>query len=255
MTEEASTKEPARITVVKSAGRTLAVLEAFQVWKRRATARELTKKLDMPRSSTNALLASLVRLGYLTFEPENNTYYPSLKVGLLGDWLIGSVRQDPALGKILHDLSMRTGETISTAVRTGYDVQFITIVPSTFPVALNIPEGTLAPLFDSAVGVAWLADQQSREVDRIIGAYNSENGEMRIDTGDVHARIDRMRQAGAAVAYEKVLPDTGAIALAYPRQIQGQTIIVGVAGPDERIRRAEKQIIALMRRLLRQTLG
>lgn len=247
----ATAKENTR-RVVKSAGRTLAVLEAFQAWKRPATARELARELGMPRSSTNALLASMVTLGYLWFEAENATYFPTLKVGLLGDWLIGSVRRDQTLGKILQEISTRTGETVSTAVRAGFDMQFITIAPSTFPVALNIAEGTLAPILESAVGMAWMAAQTPNDIDLLIKAHNHQNAGGRTDTATVFKRLESVRAKGAAVAYGKVLPETGAIGLAYPKLLQGQTIVVGVGGPEDRIRRSETQIISLIQRLFRQ---
>lgn len=241
--------------VIKSASRTLAVLEAFQNWKRPAGAREIARALEMPRSSANALLASLVTLGYLWFEPKNATYFPTLKVGLLGDWLIGSIRRDRALGSILQEISATTGETVSIAMRAGFDMQFVTILPSTFPVALNIEEGALAPLFESAVGFAWLAAQDMGEIEDLVAAYNKRAKVTPVATPDLKKRISEVAAKGAAVAYDKVLPDTGAIAIAFPRSVQGQTIVIGAAGPHQRIRRSEKQIIALIRRLVRQTLG
>lgn len=253
--EDAVTDKGNSRHVVKSAERTLAILEAFQTWKRPATAREVARELGMPRSSTNALLASMVTLGYLWFEAENSSYFPTLKVGLLGDWLIGSVRRDQTLAKISQEISVRTGETVSTAVRAGFDMQFITIVPSTFPVALNIPEGTLAPVFESAVGMAWMAAQTPDEIDSLIKAHNRRVIGAKIDAQKVFKRIENVVTNGAAVAYGKVLPDTGAIGLAYPKPIQGQSIVIGVGGPEDRIRRSETQIISLIRRLFRQTVG
>ncbi|NKB43564.1 MAG: helix-turn-helix domain-containing protein [Alphaproteobacteria bacterium] len=241
--------------VVKSAARTLAVLEVFQNWKRPASAREIARTLEMPRSSANALLASLVTLGYLWFEPKNATYFPTLKVGLLGEWLIGSIRRDRALGSILQEVSAATGETVSIAMRAGFDMQFITIFPSTFPIALNIEEGALAPLFESAVGIAWIAGQDIGEIEDLVAAHNKRTGIKPVALADMKKRISDVGTKGAAVAYDKVLPDTGAIGLAYPRPVQGQTVVIGVAGPEDRIRRSEKQIIALIRRLVRQTLG
>ena len=241
--------------VIKSASRTLAVLEAFQGWKRPAGAREIARALEMPRSSTNALLASLVTLGYLWFEPKNATYFPTLKVGLLGDWLIGSIRRDRALGSILQEISTATGETVSIAMRAGFDMQFVTIFPSTFPVALNIEEGDLATLFESAVGIAWVAAQDSDEIEDLVAAHNKQPGTKPVVLTDIKKRVGDVATKGAAVAYDKVLPDTGAIGLAYPRPVQGQTVVIGAGGPHDRIRRSEKQIIALIRRLVRQTLG
>ncbi|MBT4741285.1 MAG: helix-turn-helix domain-containing protein [Rhodospirillaceae bacterium] len=248
-------KPPETAGVIKSASRTLAVLEAFQNWKRPAGAREIARTLEMPRSSANALLASLVTLGYLWFEPKNATYFPTLKVGLLGDWLIGSIRRDRALSSILQEISAATGETVSLVMRTGFDMQLVTIVPSTFPIALNIEEGALAPLFESAVGIAWIAAQNIGEIEDLVVAHNKRPGVTQVAPLDLKKRISEVAAKGAAVAYDKVLPDTGAIALAFPRPVQGQTIVIGLGGPHERIRRSEKQIIALIRRLVRQTLG
>ncbi len=242
-------------SVIKSTERTLAVLEAFQTWKRSAGARELARTLNMPRSSTNALLASLVTLGYLWFDPKNATYFPTLKVGLLGDWLIGSVRRDRTLNGIVQEINTATGETVSLAVRTGFDMQFVTIVPSTFPVALNIMEGALAPLFESAVGMAWLGAQDFEDVEMLAVAYNRQPGVKPIAMTEVQRRLREVAEKGAAVAYDKVLPDTGAIAVVFPRPTQGQTIVIGAGGPEDRIRRAETQIITLIRRLIRQSLG
>lgn len=241
--------------VIKSVGRTLALLEAFQTWKRPAGAKEVARALDMPRSSANALLASFVTLGYLWFEAKNATYFPTLKVGLLGDWLIDSVRRDKALNRILQEISAVTGETVSIAMRAGFEMQFVTIYPSTFPVALNLAEGAVAPLFESAVGMAWMSTQDHEDIETLAEAYNRQHGVNPVSLADIKTRISEVTKKGAAVAYEKVLPGTGAIAVPFPRPMQGQTMIIGAGGPEDRIRRSEKQIIDLIRRLVRQTLG
>lgn len=250
-----SSNQPSPQSVVKSTGRTLAILELFQTWQRPASAKEIARALVMPRSSTNALLSSLVALDYLLFESDTNRYYPTLKVGLLGDWMIGSVRGDQVLNNILRDINSDTGETATIAVRSGFDMQFITIIPSSFPIALNIAEGALAGLFDSAVGIAWFSGQDLSEVDRLSLAYNKQNPERPVDPKAIHVQVLEARDRGAAVAYEKVLPDTGAIATAYPRPLQGQTVVIGVGGPQDRIHRSESQIIRLMQRLMRSALG
>lgn len=241
--------------VVKSVGRTLALMEAFQNWKRPAGAKEVSRALGMPRSSANALLASFVTLGYLWFDPKNATYFPTLKVGLLGDWLIGSVRRDRALNAILQEISAVTGETVSIAMRAGFEMQFVTIYPSTFPVALNLTEGAVAPLFESAVGMAWLSTQDFEDIETLADSYNRQSGVVPVVLSDLKTKMSDIAKKGASVAYAKVLPGTGAIAVPYPRPTQGQTIIIGAGGPEDRIRRSEKMIIDLIRRLVRQTLG
>lgn len=241
-------------SVIKSAGRVLAVLEAFQTWRRSATAREISRTLKIPRSSTNALLSSLLELGYLWFDRETNTYFPTLKVGLLGDWLVGSLRGDPVLNGILQDISTDTGETVAIAVRTGFDMQFVTIIPSSFPVALNITEGALADLFESAVGIAWLATQEPLDIEHLVAARHQQKNVDHKDLTGLMPRVDEARKRGAAVAYEKVLPDTGAIAVAYGRPVQGQTLVIGIGGPQDRIRRSEARFVELMQRHVRRSI-
>ena len=249
--------EPRRGTsgVVKSVGRALALMEAFQDWRRPAGAKEVSRALDIPRSSANALLASFVSLGYLWFDPKNATYFPTLKVGLLGDWLIGSVRRDRALNAILQEVSDVTGETVCIAMRAGFEMQFVTIYPSTFPVALNLTEGAVAPLFESAVGVAWVSTQSPEDIQALAEAYNRQPNVNPITLSKIKNKVSDVAKKGAAVAYDKVLPGTGAIAVPYPRAAQGQAIIIGAGGPEGRIRRSEKLIIDLIQRLVRQTLG
>lgn len=241
--------------VIKSVGRTLALMEAFQSWKRPAGAKEISRALDIPRSSANALLASFVTLGYLWFDPKNATYFPTLKIGSLGDWLIGSVRRDRALNAILQEISTVTGETVSIAMRAGFEMQFVTIYPSTFPVALNLAEGAVAPLFESAVGMAWMSTQDLEDIEILAESYNRQSNVTPVIFSDLKNKMNAVEKKGAAVAYDKVLPGTGAVAVPYPRPTQGQTIVIGAGGPEDRIRRSEKMIIDLIRRLVRQTLG
>lgn len=58
----------ANAAVVKSAGRVFEVLELFRSARRQLTAAEVGHALGYPKSSTNALLRSLVALGYLVVD-------------------------------------------------------------------------------------------------------------------------------------------------------------------------------------------
>jgi DNA-binding IclR family transcriptional regulator len=71
-------------TAVKSAARTLRVIEFFVEVRRRARANEIADRLGLPQSSASALLNSMVRLGYLDFDYATHTYEPTLRVAMLG---------------------------------------------------------------------------------------------------------------------------------------------------------------------------
>ncbi len=69
---------------VKSADRAMAIMEFFRERRRPATAREIASALSIPRSSVNVLLRSQIQVGYLRYNEQNLTYFPTLKLFQLG---------------------------------------------------------------------------------------------------------------------------------------------------------------------------
>jgi DNA-binding IclR family transcriptional regulator len=91
-------------SVVKSAGRAFEVLELFRAERRELSASEIGHCLGYPKSSTNALLKSLVSLGYLVLNHQTLRYFPSFSVTRLGDWVpkvvLGSGHAFAALSEV-----------------------------------------------------------------------------------------------------------------------------------------------------------
>src|SRR5271168_1557563 len=73
--------------LVKSSGRTIQILEYFSDVRRDATICEISRALGYPQSSTAALLHTLVRMGYMTFNREARTYKPAGSIVFLGSWV------------------------------------------------------------------------------------------------------------------------------------------------------------------------
>ena len=74
-------------SIVKSVGRVFEVLELFDAERAALTATAIARALKYPASSTVALLKSMVRLGYLTYDPSERTYFPTLRMALISHWL------------------------------------------------------------------------------------------------------------------------------------------------------------------------
>jgi DNA-binding IclR family transcriptional regulator len=55
------------------------------------------------------------------------------------------------------------------------------------------------------------------------------------------------RQRGYAVTYASLFPDTGAVAISLPPASDGNVLVLGVGGLQERIRRNERAIVRAMR--------
>lgn len=242
--------------VVKSVARVLEVLELFAQRREPLTGMEVCRTLGYPKSSANAILKSLVTLGYLSLNPENLRYFPSLRVTYLGDWvpdlLLGTVETD----EMLEELHRLTGETVTLSMRNEFHMQFIRVLPGSFPISLRVSEGFMAPLFGTAVGAAYLSTLSDAD---IRGLYERaqkrgalEGQEQNLDA--VLADVAAARMDGCARGYERILPDTGAVTAPLKAGAHDQHLVVGVGGLSARIRRSEGKIVRHLKQVIRQHL-
>jgi DNA-binding IclR family transcriptional regulator len=232
--------------MVKSAKRVLEVLECFAQARRPMTGTEIGERLGYPKSSTNALVHSLVSLGYLDLDEAAKTYFPTMRVLLLGDWLPSMLPEALDLDAILTRVRDRTKETVTLSAQAGQEMVFIRILPSKHPIALNLDVGTRAPLVGSAVGMALLSALGDDQLAILIRRSADGRSRNPADRDRLHEKIRKVRENGYAIAYDGVLPDTGAIAVALPIDPPASPIVLGVGGPVERIRLNEAAIASVM---------
>jgi DNA-binding IclR family transcriptional regulator len=237
-------------SVVKSAGRTLRVLELFAAERTPLGAAEISRRLAWPKSSTNVLLRSLASLGYLTVDPGSIEYFPSPKVASLGEWIPDTPVTGDDIPRRLEELNDRTGETVTLSMQNGFDMQFVTVLPGTFPISLNVNERIPAPIFSTAIGIALLATEPDDTIRRLVQRSNHRRGDgaRRVEIAKVLAEVRATRERGHAVGYERLFPDTGAIAVAVRSKPGGRPLVIAVGGLAARVRRSEDQIAEVLRK-------
>src|SRR5438445_11230057 len=96
---------------IKSAMRTLALLEYFRRTKASASVTEISAALGIPQSSTSVLLKSLVSLNYVEYDSGTRSFLPSYRVALLGDWIQRARFGDERITDTMDKLQPDTGET------------------------------------------------------------------------------------------------------------------------------------------------
>jgi DNA-binding IclR family transcriptional regulator len=237
--------------LVKSAARALDILEVFAARREPLTSSELGATLGYPKSSLSVLLRSLVAQGYLSIGPSDQSFFPTLKLARLGDWIAGALLGSEMLLPTLAQLRDVTSETVTLTAPADLQMRCLHALVGTHPISLQVEEGVTFPLIGTAIGTAWLSAQDERTVRELLDRWtkqSSARGRPSLDA--IEAAIIDARALGYATAYDAVLPDTGAIAMPIRTSGVGETLIVAVAGLSNRIRRSEAKIVRAMRQLL-----
>jgi DNA-binding IclR family transcriptional regulator len=241
-------------SIVKSVGRVFEVLELFDAERAALTATAIARTLKYPASSTVALLKSMVRLGYLTYDHTERTYFPTLRLPLIGYWLEHSFFVDGHLLELLDEVTNTTDESTCLSWQSDLDMQFVRYrvgsggIPAPFM-------GSRMPLFATAAGLTALT--QKRDVDIIKLLERSNHLKRKNDAGiDVPAtmeQIRRFRAQGYGVEYDNPLtPGHGAIAWVLRQKGTSRCTVLSVTGASERIKAHEKNIVAVVKTALKR---
>lgn len=243
--------------IVKSAGRAFEVLDLFRRDRKQLNAAEIGQALGYPKSSTNALLKSLVTLGYLHLNYRTMRYFPSLNVTRLGDWIPPAITATGDILALLMEIHSVTQETVTLSVLNDLSANFLKVLPGTFPISLTMAEGFNASLFSSAVGSALLSLLPDEEIVAIATrqAMRTRVRAERIDLSELKKSIEETRSKGYSLISDAVLPDTAAIAFPCPSEMEGLPLAIGVGGLRDRILRNEKQIVRTIRSSIARHLG
>lgn len=151
-------------TDVKSAARVLDLLELFAVAPDPLGVSEVAKRLDLPKSSAQALLLTLTGRGYLLRSDDGYTLPRELKVGWVGGIrtrLLGVARP------VMDAMAKSSGESafIGLMTRDGH-VQFLAKAVSPKEVRYDASLDHLRPAHSTSIGLVMLAHMREEEAER-----------------------------------------------------------------------------------------
>lgn len=227
---------------VKSAARVFRLLELFAERRKRLTVSEIANRLDWPVSSAHALLRCLTEAGYLTLHPADRSYFPSMQLYTLCDWIPTAVFSGREPQKLLRTLRDTIGETVTLSVPNGLSMEFTDILIGTLPVSMSVKVGDRFPLFASAIGLTALSAMPDDRVSDLLArpTANSEGG--LTDRVWVQEHRERINERGFFVGYDLVVEGLGALAWPLWVETTDDVFVIAVAGPTGRIRAQEKRI-------------
>ncbi|MCM8900193.1 IclR family transcriptional regulator [Caldicoprobacter algeriensis] len=153
---------------IKSLEKALKILECFTPEEPELGVTEISRKLDMHKSSVFNIVDTLKKCGYLEQDPKNGKYRLGLKVLKLSYNLYSSYDVRKTLRPLLEDVSHKTNETVYLGVLYEEEVIYIDAV---FPLSSTLTRniiGIKAPLYCTAIGKALLASLPDDMIEKIL---------------------------------------------------------------------------------------
>ena len=193
---------PAQASQVKSATRTLDIIEYVVAHDRPLVAQEIAVALGIPVSSLSYLLGTLVDRGYLAREGRRYSAGPGLQRLQASP---GGFSLAERAAPLVRTLRVQLNETTSFFVRSEWDVEAIVTETSEQALRYAVPTGTRLPMHALASGKALLAALPDDELER----YFAESERRRFTPDTVTAekalrrQIAEIRRTGFAVTDEE----------------------------------------------------
>lgn len=189
---------------VKSADRTLEILEVLADSPERIGLGDLARRLSIPKSSLHGILRTMVRRGWVETDESGLLFGLGVRSLLVG---ASYVERDDAVARtqpLLDWLNSQVDETAHLGRLDGTDVVYLAKRESRHPLRLYSAIGRRLPAHATALGKALLAARDDAEVADLLPAKLATLTPNTIDRRDgLLAELDRIRAAGYAVDREE----------------------------------------------------
>ena len=186
-------------------GKALGLLVLLGDEPRGASAAEISRRAELPFSTTYRLLGSLTRDGFVDYEPDGRRYHLGLRIFQLGQRVSNHHGFAGTAMPILRRVTEQTGEATILSVRDGLHHLTVSKVdgPQTFRVTSD--PGHLGSLSTTAVGKALVAFAEEGERERLLAELPLEHLTPRsiTDRDAFRAEIEDVRRRGYAVMDEE----------------------------------------------------
>ncbi len=165
---EKSEAKAAKADRTDMVGKALGLLVLLGDEPRGASAADISRRAELPFSTTYRLLASLTRGGFVDYEPDGRRYHLGLRIFQLGQRVSNHHGFAGTALPVLRRVTEQTGEATILSVRDGHHHLTVNKVdgPQTFRVTSD--PGHLGALHATAVGKALVAFADDAERESLI---------------------------------------------------------------------------------------
>lgn len=205
MADEIAEDGDVSVRKVKSAVRTVELLEYLAGrHDNPARIREICAALDMPRSSTHALLRTLVAQGWVRCDDSGTQYGIGMRALLVGTSYLDSDPYLPLITPFLDELCADLDETFHLGRLDGTDVVYLATRESKQYLRTSSRVGRRLPAYTTALGKALLADRHGTDRDvHIPAALEALTANTVTERAALHEILEEVRVRGHATDNEE----------------------------------------------------
>ncbi|MDG4829174.1 IclR family transcriptional regulator [Solwaraspora sp. WMMD1047] len=239
---------PQPLATVKSAGRTLDVLEVLADAPQRCSLVELARTLDIPKSSLHGILRTLIRRGWVEADATGTRFGLGIRALQVGAAYLESDDAAGLLAGVLDRLSAQFGETVHLGRLDGPHLVYLAKRESVHPLRLYSAIGRQLPAHATALGKVLLAERTDEAVDRLLTwPLPALTARTVTDPDHLHSELATIRQRGYAVDREENTEGIVCFAVAVPLQSPAADAI-SLSVPAARLGAdSEERIVAALR--------
>lgn len=213
VTAEQEAGRQAEPSLVKSAERTVRILEALAASPDKLSLAELQARVRYPRSSLHALVRTLRDLKWIEADAAGSRFGVGPHALLSGTAYLDRDPVLPQAQKTLEELRAEVGHTVHYARRDADSVIYLASRESTVEVRRVYRVGRRLPAHITALGQALLAELTDDEVAAVLPADLAPVTDRSIaDHGRLRAELDQVRARGWAFEREQGTPDVACVA-------------------------------------------
>jgi len=198
--------------LVNSLVRGLLVLECFTPHSHQFTLAELSKLIDIPKSSLYRVVKTLCEMNYLRYDEQFKRYYLGVSILSLGFSVLQSMEVREIARPYLEKLSREYNKTVNLTILDNHEMVYIERIKVPGLREFNISIGNRIPLWNTAVGKAVLAYLEPEKLKEILKKLN-ELHEFRIVRNELIKSLNEVRRTGFAINDQEFLKGIRAIAV------------------------------------------
>jgi DNA-binding IclR family transcriptional regulator len=239
---------------MSSIARAFDILERFRQVQRPLSLKELVRHFGYPSSSVADILKTLSQGGYVSFDPITRSYFPTTRLGELGDWIMTDVLPHSYPVATLNRLRATTGDTVLLGTPNDLEVLYLAVIEAKFPGdSVTTGRRTHRPLIKSGVGRALLSLEEDEFIDRVyrrsLARGLCDRHTLPLDA--LLREIETCRRDGFLFLKDTINPSAAIVAAPVPLAHHAQRLAIGVGGPTARI----ETRVAFIASCLREELG